>query len=69
VHYKKERNVDPHELQELTRHCPNYSATNNAIFKYYNNTKTKGKTQPRFYCLNCKKQFFMHFEGGILTSG
>jgi hypothetical protein len=61
--------VDPHELQGLTRQCPNCSATNNAIFKYYNNTKTKGKTQPRFHCLSCERQFSMRFEGGMLTPG
>lgn len=55
--YAKARNQDPEELRNLDKQCPFCLTINNARFKYYNNHRVKREQQPRFLCLQCKKQF------------
>jgi hypothetical protein len=62
--YGKKKGVDPEEIQDLPRQCPNPSCekTMNTPFRYYNNNC---KTQLCFKCLSCKQLFFMR----IITDG
>jgi hypothetical protein len=62
--YGKKKGVDPEEIRDLPRQCPNPSCekTKDTPFKYYNNNC---KTQLCFKCLSCKQLFFMR----IITDG
>ncbi|KAG0586169.1 hypothetical protein KC19_2G069600 [Ceratodon purpureus] len=66
-HYKKVRNQDPVEFQGQRTQCNKCFVVNNARFKFYNNKKKYGETQPRFKCLSCCKSFQMHLKEGILV--
>ncbi|KAG0587026.1 hypothetical protein KC19_2G135000 [Ceratodon purpureus] len=67
-HYKKVRNEDPVEIQGQRTQCNKCFAVNNARFKFYNNKKKYGETQPRFRCLSCKNYFQMHLKDGVLVA-
>jgi hypothetical protein len=62
--YGKKKGVDPEEIRDLPRQCPNPSCekTKDTPFKYYNNNC---KTQLCFKCLSCNQLFFMR----IITDG
>lgn len=68
-HYTKTRNKDPDEFRGLDTQCAYCFVVNLAKFKYYNNKPKYGKTQPRFVCLACDRQFQMRFEGNKLVCG
>jgi hypothetical protein len=56
--YGKKKGVDPKDIQDLPRQCPNASCgkTKDTSFKYYNNNSN---TQPCFKCLSCNQLFHM----------